>query len=208
MKRLLSAHAINRILKLTKAIVLLWPFSFYMNKLFFVWIFLQLAACGKTEMIQPLEYDGPQREGEQVEMHYSENEVVKVRMLADLVYEYQVGDREFPKGIYMEFFNELGVLSSTLRANHAYYSKKDNTWKATGKVEVINLEKNEQLNTEELFWRPEKEEIYTESFVTIRMQTEVIYGEGLEAKQDMSSYTIKKPQGEFTIEEGEEPVRN
>ncbi|MBX2946634.1 MAG: LPS export ABC transporter periplasmic protein LptC [Cyclobacteriaceae bacterium] len=180
-----------------------------MNRLKFLAFILLLDGCGKTDAVQPLEYDGPQREAEKVEMHYSENEVVKVRMLADLVYEYQVGDREFPKGIYMEFFNELGVLSSTLRANHAYYSKKDNTWKATGKVEVINLEKNEQLNTEELFWRPDKEQIYTESFVTIRMQTEVIYGEGLEAKQDMSSYTIKKPQGEFTLEEGTEtPGRN
>ncbi len=184
-------------------------FFICMNRLFFIFILLQLIACGKSDVIQPLEYDGPYREGEQVEMHYSENEVVKVRMLADLVYEFQVGDREFPKGIFMEFFNDEGVLSSTLRANHAYYSKKDNTWKATGKVEVINLEKNEQLNTEELFWRPAKEQIYSESFVTIRMQTEVIYGEGLEAKQDMSSYTIKKPQGEFTIAEGSEmPVRN
>lgn len=176
-------------------------FFIYMNRLKFLALILLLDGCGKTDAVQPLEYDGPQREAEKVEMHYSENEVVKVRMLADLVYEYQVGDREFPKGIYMEFFNEQGVLSSTLRANHAYYSKKDNTWKATGKVEVVNLEKNEQLNTEELFWRPDKEQLYTESFVTIRMQTEVIYGEGLEAKQDMSSYTIKKPQGEFTIEE-------
>jgi LPS export ABC transporter protein LptC len=130
---------------------------------------------------------------------------VKVKMLADLVYEFQSGDREFPKGIYLEFFDETGALSSTLRANHAYYFKNDDQWRARGKVEVVNLAKNEQLNTEELFWRPTKEEIYTESFVTIRMQNEVIYGEGLEAKQDMSSYTIKKPQGEFTIEETSSP---
>ena len=127
-------------------------FFIFMYRLFYTLALplLLLMACDKTESTQPLEYDGPYREGEQVEMHYSENEIVKVRMLADVVYEYQVGDREFPKGIYMEFFNEEGVMSSKLSANHAYYSKKDNTWKATGKVEVINLEKNEQLNTEEL----------------------------------------------------------
>lgn len=176
------------------------------NSLFTIVILFILAGCSKGELTQPLEYDGPYREGENVELHYSENQLVKVKMLADLVYEFQTGDREFPKGIYLEFFGEDGTLTSTLRANTAFYTKKDNTWKATGKVEVINLEKNEQLNTEELFWKPEKEEIYTDKFVTIRMQTEVIYGEGLQAKQDMSSYTITKPQGEFTIEEGEQPA--
>ena len=164
-------------------------------------VVLLLQGCGKNEIAQPLEYDGPQSEAENVELRYSEDHVVKVKLLAEVVHEFLNGDREFPRGIYIEFFDAEGKLSSKLRANHAYYYKKDNLWKATGKVEVINLEKNEQLNTEELFWRPAKEDIYTESFVTIRMQTEVLYGEGLEAKQDMSLYTIKKPQGEFKLEE-------
>jgi LPS export ABC transporter protein LptC len=170
-------------------------------------VILLIASCACTgnENTQPLLYEGPLREAENVELYYSEEQIVKVKMLADLVYEFQSGDREFPKGIYLEFFDETGALSSTLRANHAYYFKNDDQWRARGKVEVVNLAKNEQLNTEELFWRPTKEEIYTESFVTIRMQNEVIYGEGLEAKQDMSSYTIKKPQGEFTIEETSSP---
>jgi LPS export ABC transporter protein LptC len=167
---------------------------------------LLLFGCSKSDVVQPLEYDGPQSEAEQVELYYSENERIKVKMLADLLYEFQSGDREFPKGIYIEFFTENGDLSSILRANHAYYFKKENKWKATGKVEVKNLAKNEQLNTEELYWLPAKEDIFTESFVTIRMQTEVIYGEGLEAKQDMSSYTIKNPQGEFKVEESEQGV--
>jgi LPS export ABC transporter protein LptC len=172
--------------------------------LFLVWA-IWLSACSKNEITQPLEYDGPQSEAENVELYYSENQVVKVKLLADLVHEFINGDREFPKGIYIEFFDDEGNLASKLRANHAFYFKKDNLWKATGKVEVLNLKKNEQLNTEELFWRPAKEEIFTETFVTIRMQTEVIYGEGLEAKQDMSTYTIKKPQGEFTLEENPSP---
>lgn len=162
---------------------------------------LLTSACTSKETTQPLLYEGPLREAENVELYYSEEQVVKIKLLADVVYEFQQGDREFPKGINIEFFDETGKLTSTLRANHAYYFKNEDQWRARGKVEVVNLEKNEQLNTEELFWRPTKEEIFTESFVTIRMQNEVIYGEGLEAKQDMSSYTIKKPQGEFTIEE-------
>ncbi len=52
------------------------------------------------------------------------------------------------------------------------------------------MKQHEQLNTEELFWFPKDRNIKTDKFVTIRQQDNVIYGEGLEAKQDLSSYTI------------------
>jgi hypothetical protein len=63
------------------------------------------------------------------------------------------------------------------------------------------LEKNEQLNTEELFWKPKEKKIFNDVFVTIRRQGDVIYGEGLEAKEDMSDYVIKKPAAEFEVKE-------
>jgi LPS export ABC transporter protein LptC len=176
-------------------------FSFMIKNIFIILFPLLLLGCSKKETIKTKEYEGPLQEAEQIELFYTENQLIKVKMKAALLYEFKTGDREFPKGIYLEFYDERGKLSSTLRADHAYYFKSENKWRARGKVEVVNKEKNEQLSTEELFWFPVKEEISTESFVTIRMQSEVLYGEGLQAKQDMSSYTIIKPQGEFQIAE-------
>jgi LPS export ABC transporter protein LptC len=159
------------------------------------------ASCNQSEIKEPLVYDGPLRIGENVELYYTEDNLVKVKMQAPLVYEFENEDREFPKGLYLEFYDEFGKIESTLRANEAYYFKKENQWRGRGKVEVKNLEKNEQLNTEELFWKPAEEKIFTDKFVTIRQQTDVIYGQGLEAKQDMSDYIIKKPEGEFAVED-------
>ncbi|MEX1238703.1 MAG: LPS export ABC transporter periplasmic protein LptC [Cyclobacteriaceae bacterium] len=158
-------------------------------------------ACNQSEIKEPLVYDGPMRIGENVELYYTEDNQVKVKMIAAVVYEFETGDREFPKGLYLEFFDENGKLESTLRANEAYYFKKENQWRGRGKVEVKNLEKNELLNTEELFWKPAEEKIFTDKFVTIRQQADVIYGQGLEARQDMSDYVIKKPEGVFSVEE-------
>ena len=171
-----------------------------MMKRFFYLIFFFVTSCIQKENTQPQEYEGPLQEAEEVELFYSENRSIKVKMKTPLLYEFKTGDREFPKGIYLEFYNEMGKLSSTLRADHAYYFKTEDKWRARGKVEVVNKEKNEQLNTEELFWFPAKEKILTEKFVTIRQQQTIIYGEGLEAKQDMSDYSITKPQGEIEIE--------
>lgn len=162
---------------------------------------VSLYSCKETELKEPVEYTGPLRKIQNVETFYTEKNTVKVKMVAGEVWEFENGDREFPKGLYIEFFNEFGKLESTLRANHAYFFKKENQWRGRGKVEVKNIEKNEQLNTEELFWKPADEKIFTEKFVTIRQQGDVIYGLGLEAKQDMSDYQIKKVTGEFEVEE-------
>lgn len=160
---------------------------------------LSLLSCGKQEIKKPQEYEGPLREAEDVEMFYTENERVKVKMVAKLVYEYQNGDREFPKGIYLEFYTPEGAVESTLKANEAYFFKEQNQWRGRGDVEVKNVDKKEQLNTEELFWKPAAEKIFTEKFVTIRQQGDVIYGNGLDAKQDMSDYTILHPTGEMEV---------
>ena len=168
---------------------------------FFLFLLAISAGCNNPELKEPQQYTGPLRKIENVETFYTEKDLVKMKVIAAMVYEFENGDREFPDGLYIEFYNEFGKLESTLRANEAKFFKKENQWRGRGKVEVKNIEKNEQLNTEELFWKPAEEKIFTEKFVTIRQQGDVIYGEGLEAKQDMSDYIIKKPVGEFEVEE-------
>jgi LPS export ABC transporter protein LptC len=112
-------------------------------------------------------YEGPLSEAENVELFYSESDKVKVKMIAALVYEYENGDREFPKGVYLEFYDEFENLESTLKANEAYFFQEDNKWRGRGNVEVKNVKKKEQLNTEELFWKPKEEKIYTDKFLTM-----------------------------------------
>lgn len=171
-----------------------------MNRPLLLILFI-LAACTQKENAPPKEYGGPLQEAENMVLLYTENEKLKVKMRTPLLYEFKNNDREFPKGLNLEFYDLNGKLASTLRADHAYYFKAEDKWRARGKVEVINLEKNEQLTTEELFWFPTKETISSEKFVTIRQQKEVIFGEGLTAKQDMSTYEITDPHGSFSVEE-------
>lgn len=162
---------------------------------------LMLSACNQSETSVPVEYEGPLSEAENVKMQYAEKDRVKVVLTAAKILEFANGDEEFPEGIYIEFYDELGNKTSTLRANDAYYFKEENKWRGRGNVEVINMQKQEQLNTEELFWTPTDKKIFTDKFVTIKLQSEVIYGTGLEAKEDLSDYRIKDPSGDFTVDE-------
>lgn len=182
---------------------MLYGLSFFeVVKRIFLLAMLGLWGCESSGPQQILTYEGPLREIERVEYYYSEKEKVTVKLTADQVFEFQSGDREFPKGVYIEFYDDLGNVSSTLQANHAYFFKEDNQWRGQGNVEVKNLAKKEQLNTEELFWNPKDKKIFTEKFVTIRQQSDVIYGEGLDASQDLSTYKIRNLRdSELTVQD-------
>lgn len=175
--------------------------SMIMNRIAITLCALMLCSCDDSGTKEILIYDGPAREAENVEHLYTENGKIKVKMLADQLFEKQNGDREFPKGLYIEFYDEFGKLESTIKANQAFFNKEEELWRGLGAVEVINVKKSEQLNTEELFWKPKDKRIFTDKFVTIRLQNDVIYGEGLEAAQDLSSYRILKPSGNLQVKE-------
>src|SRR6218665_2477951 len=163
---------------------------------------LFLCNCESEQKKQIAVYNGSLREFENVDMVYSEKDLVKVKMQAKKIIELQNGDREFPEGLYMEFFDEVtGEKSSTLKANNAYYFKEEDKWRGRGKVEVKNILKHQELTTEELFWKPATKKIFSDKFVTIREIDRVIYGTGLETDQNLTDYTITKPEGEFEVEE-------
>jgi lipopolysaccharide assembly outer membrane protein LptD (OstA) len=71
---------------------------------------------------------------------------------------------------------------------------------ARNNVEVINI-KGEKLNSEELIWNNKNKKIYTEKFVTIQTKDEIIYGDGLEANEDLTNYKIKKIRGTIQVKE-------
>ncbi|HTH55982.1 MAG TPA: LPS export ABC transporter periplasmic protein LptC [Cyclobacteriaceae bacterium] len=158
---------------------------------------ITLASCRPKEAAKPVVYDGPLKQAENISMRYTERERLKTILQAKKLNEFQNGDREFPEGVYIEFYDVTGKLTSTLRANTAFFFKEDNKWRGRGKVEVINLEKHQQLNTEELFWKPDTKKIFTDKFVTITDNDDVLYGTGLTANQDLSDYHLKDTSGNF-----------
>lgn len=171
---------------------------------YIVILFLSLSffACEDPAKIKETEeFQGPLREAEDVELYYTELTKLKTKVISSKVWEFENGNREFPEGLFLEFYDDNGNVTSTLRADKAYYTKEDNLWRGVGDVVVENTEQGQQLKSEELFWDPDKEKIYTNVFVTVREGDQVLYGTGLEAKQDFSSWFIKNVEGEFYLDE-------
>ena len=143
-------------------------------------------------------YTGPLFESKNVVIYLSDSSVVKIIMKGPEQVQYQNGDVEFPRGIEVNFFDRFGKKTSILTAQSGFKSAEENVYRVNGDVVVRNLQKQERLSTEELFWNPETQIIYTKKFVTVKTPTELIPAEGLKAPQDFSSYEFIKPSaGQF-----------
>lgn len=165
---------------------------------------LILLGCssGKEDMSEMPLYEGPDVEIKDVVTLFSDSAKVKIKLQAKTQLEYQKsGDRIFPDGVYIEFYDVDGTISSTLSANYGEYLASEKVYRGEGNVVVISRVNGDELNTEELFWNPDKKEIYTEKFVTIKSEGEIHTGEGMTASQDFTTYTISKPTGTLTIDE-------
>jgi LPS export ABC transporter protein LptC len=161
-----------------------------------------LAGCNEIQQESDMPiYEGPILELTNTETYYSDSAVVRIKLMAPKQLEFENDDREFQEGIYLEFYEPDGSLSSNLKANYCYYYAKEDKWRALGNVIVKNIANNEQLNTEELYWVPEEEMVYTNKFVRIEAEGLIQMGEGLEAKQDFSWYKIKNSRGTIDLNE-------
>jgi len=148
-----------------------------------------------------IDYTGPIRELTNAEILHSDSAVIKAKVITPSLLEFEDGNQEMPSGFFIEFFSADGSTSSTLTADYARYNKEEDRWKATGNVILVNIKNNERLNTEELFWNPTDEKIYTEKFVRIETEDQILLGQGLTADQDFSTYKIEKLTGELTIDD-------
>lgn len=134
-----------------------------------------------------------------IETIYSDSGKMKMKLDAPVQLLLQNNDREFPEGIYVEFFENKTEPKAILTSNYAIFYKEQNLYKISGKVVVDNKEEGKKLSTEELFWSPVTKKIYTEKHLFIETASETIEGEGMDANQDFSSYTIRKPIGIVSV---------
>lgn len=149
----------------------------------------------------------PYQSAKDIELLYSEYGDIIFKLTSPHVEKY-MGDNPrmiFPDGMKVVFFDSTGNnIRSRLTANYGIKYDKKQRMLAKEDVVVKNFEKNERLNTEELIWDQRKSKIYTDKFVTITTEDEVLYGkEGMESDESFSSWVIKKPKGKMEYSEEE-----
>lgn len=140
---------------------------------------------------------------EEVEILYSDSAQVKVRITGpvmlnnlDRTEPYQ----EFVDGVFVEFFGLDGIITSTMTANYAIRYDRRGEVIVRDSVVWESMEA-QKLETEELIWRVNEEEVFTRKFARITTPREIIYGHGFRADQDFTNARIQQVEGIISVDE-------
>lgn len=139
--------------------------------------------------------------GQDIEMRYSSNGNIQVKVIAPSLERHQEQKPyiEFNDGLRVYFYDDKQKIDSKLTADYGIAYENRDEMIVRDNVVVINT-KGEKLNTEELIWEQKKEQIYTDKFVKVKREDEIIMGKGLVSNEEFTEYTIKDIQGTINVE--------
>ena len=131
-------------------------------------------------------------EVKQMTAYLSQEGHVKAKLTSPFMLRHQSDSAftEFPNTLHVDFYNDSVMIESVMDANYAWFRNYERKVFLKDSVVVINTLKGDTLRTDELWWDQNKEEFYTDKPVRIYQPDKTIYGVGLRAAQNFSSYTI------------------
>ncbi len=106
---------------------------------------------------------------------------------------------EFPQGIELIRYDNKHNIISSITADYAKQFENEDKWEAKNNVVATNAV-GDTLKTEHLIWLEKEEKIFTEEFVRIIRENQIITGIGFQSDQALQNWRIKNPKGTIYIE--------
>lgn len=145
----------------------------------------------------------PDMTGENLELVYSDSARIKYRVLAP---EYIKVNREkekyeeFPKGIHVLSYDPAGKMIGSIKAKYAKKLEDEMLWEARNEVVIINAE-GKKLETELLYWDMKKELIYSDRYVKLSADGQIIEGNnGFHSDQNLNHTVFENISGSIEVE--------
>jgi LPS export ABC transporter protein LptC len=135
----------------------------------------------------------PSLTGKNFKSVYTDSGLIQLELSAPLMESYDRSETpytEFRSGISVLFHDGHKEPVASVTAKYAKYTDSKNLWELQDSVIAIN-EAGEKLETELLYWDQKKGLIYTDRFVKITTEDQIIQGYGLESDPRLSTRKIK-----------------
>lgn len=129
---------------------------------------------------------------------------IQLVLSAPIVEKYEKTDppyAEFRSGIKVVFYDGKDSAQARVTAKYAKCTN-NNLWELRDSVVVIN-DKDERLETEQLFWDQDKDLIHSDRFVKITSVDQVTQGIGFESDSHLNRRKIKKVTGDIYLKDEE-----
>lgn len=127
----------------------------------------------------------------------SDSGVMRYKIIAE---EWQVFDKTnpprqyFPKGIFLERFNEKFQVDLQISADTAYWYNQ-NLWELRGRVFMENRADSTTFRTEQLWWDMGAHEFYSDAYMKITTATQQLEGDHFRSNESMTRYTVNQSKG-------------
>ena len=137
-----------------------------------------------------------------VSMLVSDSGVIRYHANTPIWYTYNLDAKKsywyFPEGIELLQLDEEMQPAGKLQADTAYHFEKEQQWHLIGNVRVSNT-KGEKFNTEELYWDMRKHTVYSDSFIHIERNRDILEGYGFNSNESFTEYEIRQTTGIFEM---------
>jgi LPS export ABC transporter protein LptC len=148
--------------------------------------------------------DAPDRVTQRAEYTYTDEGKPKYRLQAGRIAEWtrEPQRTEITDGLKLQFFDSLGAPGSTLTARRGIILPQARRMEVYEEVVFVNV-KGERLDTEKVVWYQDSARIFTDKAVRIQRGQDIIHGQGLDANEDFSRYTVRRITGTLRMSQGD-----
>lgn len=155
--------------------------------------FTVLGACGRnsSEEIGAQKTEVPDETIMQFTTEESDSGRVRWRLTAPRADRYTSRNVFLMDDPTIEFYDEFGLLQTTLTSEHGEYSQVTSDLLAYGDVVVVSVQ-GDVLETDSLQYLNEEDKIVSDSFVRLRRGDDIVTGYGLECDHTLDSVDIKR----------------
>jgi hypothetical protein len=166
-----------------------------------------LAACNKQKEIRADRiYSKADVEVERTRdavIYYSDSAITRVQITGPMLLNHTERNnqrKEFTEGIRVEFYDDLGAISSILTAKYAVQYERDSKVVVRDSVVWRSME-DQMLESSELIWDERQELIYTNKFSVITTPTDTVFTQYFKANQNFSEIVMTSTDGTIIVED-------
>ena len=123
---------------------------------------------------------------------YNDSGKVQLILNFHMMEQYENNDdpySEFKSGIKVDFYEGHDKPVGYVTAKYGRFTEKKKLWELKDSVVVVN-ESNDKLETEQLFWDQTKDIFYTDRFVKITNEDQIVMGSGFESDTKLTRRKI------------------
>ncbi len=146
----------------------------------------------------------PAQEAHNIEIVRTDSGKVVFKMIAPVLMRFSQLEEdpyeEFPEGLTVIKYSNYPKVEASIRCKYAIHLINQDLWEAKDDVVATNID-GDTVKTEQLFWNIKTERIYSDKYVSIKRNDEIMYGMGFESDQTLRNGKIEHFKGSFNLKE-------